>query len=162
MNNTVDIVTPNTIAKYFLVKSRDDGDLVSPLKIQKLVYYAYVWFLVNKNKKLFNEKIEAWPNGPVIPSLYKQLKRYGSSPINVEEFTKVKDENEYNNLTNLIPKNVRDLLDKVYSKYMTLTPFELVMLTHSEKPWKEARKGLLPTQKSNNEIQDKDILFQFK
>jgi len=162
MNNTVDIVTPNTIAKYFLVKSRDDGDLVSPLKIQKLVYYAYVWFLVNKNKKLFNEKIEAWPNGPVIPSLYKQLKRYGSSPINVEEFTKVKDENEYNNLTNLIPKNVRNLLDKVYSKYMTLTPFELVMLTHSEKPWKEARKGLLPTQKSNNEINDKDILFQFK
>jgi len=161
-NKTVDIVTPDLVAKYFLLKAKEDGDLVSPLKIQKLVYYAYAWYLVHKNKKLFNEGIEAWPNGPVVPSLYKQLKKYGSSPINIEEFTKVKNEKEYNSLTSVIPKEAKTLLDGVYSTYMAFTPFELVMLTHNEKPWKEARKGLLPTQKSNNKIEDKDILSQFK
>jgi len=159
---TTDIVTPDLVAKYFLLKAKEDGDLVSPLKIQKLVYYAYAWFLVHNNKKLFNEGIEAWPNGPVVPSLYKQLKKYGSSPINIEEFTKVKSEKDYSDLANLIPEEAKTLLDSVYSKYMILTPFELVMLTHNEKPWKEARKGLLPTQKSNNLIEDENILSQFK
>ncbi|KKQ36482.1 MAG: hypothetical protein US54_C0066G0006 [Candidatus Roizmanbacteria bacterium GW2011_GWA2_37_7] len=137
-----------------------DGDLVSPLKMQKLVYYGYVWTLVKNKKRLFNEKIEAWPSGPVIPSLYRELKGYGSAPID-ESFLSVKNEQELETLFSKFPKEFKTTLDEVYENYMTKTAFELVTLTHSEKPWLEARDGLPATQTSNNAISDDAIIKQY-
>lgn len=150
-------LTPSGIAKYFLYRASLDGDLVSPLKMQKLVYYAYAWALVKNKRKLFNENIEAWPNGPVLPSLYKELKKYGSAPI-PEDFIDAGSEEE---LTKQFPKDVLETLDKVYEKYMTLTAFELVVLTHSEKPWVEARKGLRSNETSHKPISDDHIKEQY-
>jgi len=145
---------PSDIAKYFLAQAINDGELISPLKMQKLVYYAYVWYLVITKGKLFNEPIEAWPMGPVSPSLYGELKQYGSSPIPEEYLGGEKG------LEQLLAKlnGQSELLRKVYEKYDTLTAFELVVLTHSEKPWVEARKGLKPEEQSSKPIADNDIL----
>lgn len=63
----VDVITPKDVARYFLYRAYDDGEWVTPLKMQKLVYFAYVWTLLMTGKKLFNEEIQAWPNGPVVP-----------------------------------------------------------------------------------------------
>jgi len=161
MENKV-LISPSAVAKYFLVKAREDGELISPLKMQKLVYYAYAWFLVKKNERLFKEGIQAWPNGPVIPSLYQELKKYGSNPINSEEFTGIDSQVNSDKFIATIPEEILSVLDEVYSKYMVFTPFELVMLTHSEKPWNEARKGLLASQHTTKVIGDKDILEQYK
>ncbi len=153
------IATPEEIAKYYLIKSINDGELVSPLKMQKLVYYAYVWTLIKNKKKLFDEKIEAWANGPVAPSLYHALQKYGSAPID-ENFLQDDDES-VQEVINKIPPEVKKTLDQVYDEYMTKTAFELVMLTHSEKPWVEARKGLEPNEKGSKPISDKDIIDQY-
>lgn len=153
-------ISPSDIAKYYLYRSMQDGELISPLKMQKLVYYAYSWTLVKNKKKLFDEKIEAWPSGPVVPSLYQNLKHYGSAPID-ESFLNVKNENELNTLFSKIPKEVKTTLDEVYENYMTKTAFELVTLTHSEKPWLEARVGLSATQTSKNAISDDAIVKQY-
>jgi len=153
-------VTPTDVAKYFLARSNQDGDLISPLKMQKLVYYAYVWTLVRKNKKLFGENIEAWPSGPVVPSLYKDLKKYGSSPIDVR-YLGITNESELDSIFSKFPDDVKPVLDKVYEDYITKSAFELVAMTHSEKPWREAREGLNPTDSSNNPILDKTILAQY-
>lgn len=145
---------PSDIAKYFLAQAINDGELISPLKMQKLVYYAYVWYLVTTKNKLFNEPIEAWPMGPVAPSLYLELKNYGAAPIPEKYLGSEKD------LEWLLTKldKQTNLLRKVYEKYDALTAFELVVLTHSEKPWVEARKGLKPEENSNKPIADADIL----
>ena len=37
------------VAKYFLCKAHQEGDLVTNLKLQKLLYYAQAWYLVNLN-----------------------------------------------------------------------------------------------------------------
>ncbi|WP_323089084.1 Panacea domain-containing protein [Allobaculum sp. JKK-2023] len=57
---------------------------MSNKKLQKLTYYAYAWTLalLNENAEkmqyhLFNEPIEAWVHGPVIPDLYQKYKEYG-------------------------------------------------------------------------------------
>lgn len=150
-------IPPSDIAKYFLYRSLVDGDLVSPIKMQKLVYYAYAWILVKNKAKLFNENIEAWPNGPVVPSLYRELKRYGSQPINEDFLGRVSE----NDLMKKFPEEVLETLDEVYQKYMTKTPFELVVLTHNERPWVEARKGLPASESSNNPISDETILKTF-
>lgn len=153
-------INPSDIAKYFLYRSMQDGELVSPLKMQKLVYYAYSWTLVKNNKKLFEEKIEAWPSGPVVPSLYRELKNYGSAPID-ENFFGVKSEKELEPIFSKFPKDVKATLDQVYDNYMTKTAFELVTLTHSEKPWREARDGLTSTAPSHNPISDTTILKEY-
>ena len=62
-------ITSLVIAKYFLTKKS-----LTPKKIQKLVYYAYSWFIALNNQSenqisnfLFNEEPEAWIHGPVFP-----------------------------------------------------------------------------------------------
>ena len=150
-------ILPSDIAKYFLAQAINDGELISPLKMQKLVYYAYVWYLVKTKQKLFDEPIEAWPMGPVTPSLYSELKQYGSAPI-PEEF--LGGQKELDVVFDKL-KGQQELLRKVYEKYDSLTAFELVMLTHNEKPWLEARKGLKPTEQSTHSISDKDILSYY-
>lgn len=153
-----DVVSPIEIAKYFLMRAEKDGELITPLKMQKLVYFAYVFYLVAKQGKerLFEEKIEAWPAGPVVPSLYRELKKYGSSPIDAESFV---DITEQRFLDKLGPE-VKNILDRTYENCEKWTAFELVVLSHEEKGWLEARKGLRPEEKSNNVILDKYILEQ--
>lgn len=153
-----DIISPRDIAKYFLLRASEDGELISPLKMQKLVYFAYVLYLVSKEGKerLFNEKIEAWANGPVIPSLYGELKKYGSSPIDIREFVDISGED----FTKKYNGKVIEMLDKTYELCEKYTAFELVVATHSEKGWIEARKSLSPNEKSNNPILDEHILEQ--
>ena len=153
-------IQASDVAKYFLYRAIEDGDLVSPLKMQKLVYYAYSWTLVKNKERLFEEKIQAWPSGPVVPSLYKELKGYGSAPIG-SDYLGVKNEKELEPVFSKFSDEVKATLDKVYEDYMTKTAFELVALTHSENPWIEARKGLSPTESSNKIISDDSIIQQY-
>ena len=68
------------VANWFLSK-----ESMTPKKLQKLVYYAYSWYLtlVNESKddltaKLFTSRLEAWVHGPVFPELYQKYKGYSS------------------------------------------------------------------------------------
>jgi uncharacterized phage-associated protein len=64
------------VAEYFLTLVDDEaGDSLSNLKLQKLVYYAQGFHLALTEKPLFDEAIEAWEHGPVVPGLYHKLKR---------------------------------------------------------------------------------------
>lgn len=73
--------TPQDIANFFLDKAEEEGQPISAMKLQKLVYIAYGWYLALMGKRLFEEDIEAWQHGPVIPSLYHEFKRFRGSPI---------------------------------------------------------------------------------
>ena len=71
------------VANYFLSKKS-----MSPKKLQKIVYYAYGWTLALLNEdikaldnRLFNEPIEAWVHGPVVPELYTKYKARGWEDI---------------------------------------------------------------------------------
>jgi len=69
------------IANEFIKLSREANRPVSPMKLQKLVYFAHGWYLALTGKPLINEPVEAWKFGPVIPSLYHVLKSYGDKEI---------------------------------------------------------------------------------
>ena len=69
------------VANYFLELGDWDGESISPMKIQKLVYYAHGWHLGVTDEPLIDEQIECWPYGPVVDSLFHQFKHYGSGPI---------------------------------------------------------------------------------
>jgi uncharacterized phage-associated protein len=57
------------------------GRDLSPMKLQKLVYFAHGWYLAITDRALIQENVEAWQFGPVIPELYQEFKRYGSGDV---------------------------------------------------------------------------------
>lgn len=132
-----------SVAEYFIGKANKDRKPITNKKLQKLVYYAQAWSLVFNDKKLFNEKIEAWVHGPAIKSLYIKYKGFGFSPIQKEADT---------SLIKVISPEDKKILDEVWSVYGGLDPDYLEMLTHDEAPWKNAREGLESTENSENEI----------
>ena len=69
----------NSIIK--LAKARNITNL-TPMKLQKLMYFAQFWYVKKFNKFLINDWFSRWEFGPVIPSIYHQLKYYGSNPVN--------------------------------------------------------------------------------
>jgi hypothetical protein len=56
------------VANAFLdIQELDGGNFppIDQMKLQKLVYYAYAWWLAYTGQQLFPEDVEAWPWGPV-------------------------------------------------------------------------------------------------
>lgn len=122
------MLTSKDVAEYFLAQTDEEaGDLISNLKVQKLVYYAQGFYLALYGKPLFEEEIEAWMHGPVVPILYHEYKKYGDGSIPLPEgldFGKFSPE-------------VRELLDDVYNVYGQYSAWKLRQMTHEEAPWKD-------------------------
>jgi uncharacterized phage-associated protein len=133
------------VANYFLDLAKRDGKTLDPMKIQKLVYLAHGWSLALTGKPLIVDKIEAWPYGPVIRSLYSAFKDAGSGPIEHPAFdVHVVD----GKLTATAPKlddiehwsnsEIKSLLDEVWRVYGDFTAIQLSNYTHQPgSPWAE-------------------------
>lgn len=114
------------IANYFLTKiDETSGDLISNLKLQKLVYYAQGFSIVLLGKPLFDENIEAWMYGPVVPELYHEYKDYKNKPIPIPDDV---DFDKYDS-------EIKELLDEVYTVYGQFSAWVLSDFTHNEPPY---------------------------
>jgi len=134
------VTTANNVADYFLDFCHQHGDVLTNLKLQKLVYYAQAWHVALKNKALFDERIEAWVHGPVVPPLYRRFKAYGWQPIAHKP-----------QVPALAPDTEKHLVE-VFSVYGQYTAWDLERMTHQEEPWKVARQGLEPDEEGHHEI----------
>lgn len=118
------------IADVFLrIVDRDSGSTITPLKLQKILYYAQGYYLAMYDKPLFDEDFQAWTHGPVNPKIYNQYKDYGYNSIDYPS-GKV--------------ANIRDdILDFLYTIWNTFGIYDgkyLEEMTHNEDPWINARK----------------------
>lgn len=125
------------VAKYILTQV---GGMTS-MKLQKLVYYSQAWSLVWDEEPLFNEQIEAWANGPVVPVLYE---------LHRGQF-RLGDDFPHGDVNALTP-NQKDSIDKVLEAFRDKSGQWLSELTHMESPWKDARGTLQPIERSNEVI----------
>ena len=123
------MVTAIHVSKLFLAWATENGDLVTNLKLQKLLYYAQAWYLVNYQRRLFTEPIEAWKFGPVVRSAYFRWKKYSSTPIPY----KCQGDEESAFQTRQLK-----FLTEFYRVFGGFSATELVSMTHNEDPWKEA------------------------
>ena len=120
------------VAHYLLAQMDiDAGDLISNLKLQKLVYYAQGFALALYSRPLFSERIEAWTHGPVVPDLYHEYKGFGSEAL---PFPSGYDFSNFDAQT-------RELLDEVYATYGQFSAWKLRDMTHSEPPWCDTPVG---------------------
>ncbi len=104
-----------------------------------VVYYAQAWSLVWDDCPLFNERIEAWANGPVVRELYDRhrgqfrVRRWDGDP------------------THLNPPQ-QETVDAVLGFYGDKSSLWLSELTHREDPWVNARSGLARGARGDHEI----------
>lgn len=129
----MDMITAPAAAKYILtLDDPEDGDLMSNLKLQKLLYYAQGVHLALHNEPLFSAKIEAWKHGPVCPPVYQTYKEFASTPI-----PRPKDFDPAS-----LPAKARKTMDEVHRVYGQFSAWRLREMTHDEPPWKNAyREG---------------------
>ena len=145
-------ISHKDIAEYFLAFGNESGEVITNLKLQKLVYYAQAWYLANNKESLFDSDFQAWVHGPVIPSLYREYKHWGSSPIcNELKFESVKQNFDAETLS---------FLEVVTKAYMPFGAYQLELMTHQEEPWIQARQGCDPDEKCETVI-SRDLMTEF-
>ncbi len=62
----------------------DDPDYLTPLKLQKLLYYVQGWTIAEWGRPFFHEQIQAWEKGPVVPEVYAVYKNRETLPIQTD------------------------------------------------------------------------------
>ncbi|MBF0095761.1 MAG: DUF4065 domain-containing protein [Magnetococcales bacterium] len=126
------------VSAYILEKQ----GAITAMKLQKLVYYAQAWSLVWDEVPLFNEKIEAWINGPVVRELFEA--HQGQFKVSRDSFVHANP--------NALTSSERETVDSVLQHYGEKSSQYLSDLTHMEEPWRNARKGMPDDERGNREI----------
>ena len=127
------------VVRHILHKQGD----MSAMKLQKLVYYCQAWSLVWDDDVLFDERIEAWANGPVVPSLYNAHR--GQFRVSEGDF-------QNSPTSDGLSASQRETIDAVLEAYGDKSAQWLSDQTHFESPWREARTGLPENERSSAEI----------
>ncbi|MCM1158706.1 MAG: DUF4065 domain-containing protein [Bacteroidales bacterium] len=118
---------------------------LTPLKLQKLLYFSQGWSYVWDGTPLFLDEFEAWQYGPVNVKVYNWFKQYGRQEI--PEF-----EGKVCIFYNMDDK---ETLDAIWNNYYAYSAFELVELTHAQEPWQIAYEN-------NETIKNQDIKSFFQ
>ena len=109
---------------------------VPAIKLQKLVYYCQAWSLVWDDRSLVDDEFQAWANGPVAPELYDrhrgqyEVATVGGDPSRLDDVA-------------------RETIESVIRFYGDKSSQWLSDLTHSEDPWRDARRETPPGARSN-------------
>lgn len=136
------------VAAYILAKC---GPMTA-MKLQKLCYYAQAWHLVWEERPLFDSRIEAWANGPIVVELYRTHRgRLNLNPGDIPGAADAVDRGEAGSI------------DAVLGTYAPMTAHQLSELTHTEPPWLDARRaaGLAPMDRGNAEITHESMAWYY-
>jgi uncharacterized phage-associated protein len=122
---------PLAVANEFIVMSEGQG--VDHMKLQKLTYMAYGWWLAYYDEPFINEAPQVWQHGPVFKSLYHALSMNGWRPIKtVQNDVFVTDAPRANDNDD----QVRDLLTWIWGRYGGRSSTWLSEKTHQPgTPW---------------------------
>jgi uncharacterized phage-associated protein len=134
------ITTAKIVAAHLIAMSRERSVEITNLKLQKLLYYSQAWHLAFYDSPLFDDRLEAWVHGPVVPPIFGDFKHFRWNPIDVDPMPLDMPELEHGHLREIM---------KVYGD---LTPNQLEERTHQEWPWKEARGNTPPDEPSKTVI----------
>lgn len=151
------------ISRYIINYSNQKNYGVSNLKLQKLLYFVQAEFLAYSDDKApcFDEEIEAWGFGPVVPCVYQAFKQYGSGNIpSITEYTEITDTWQISKKTfskNIIKARDRKKIADIIEGLSEYSATALVSITHNQAPWMNSyEKGM------NNVITKRSIQEYFE
>jgi len=143
------------VARYllYLASKSKEPELITHMRLQKLLYYAQGWSLALREEPLFDETLEAWTHGPVAPSVYKVFKSYKEQSIPQEEARKDSP---------LLSEEDKAFIKSVWRRYRRYSALELRRRTHKEPPYRNARGDLPPDDWSNEPLSNEDMQRFFR
>ena len=114
----------------------EEGDVITHLKLQKLLYYAQAYALTLLGQPLFAEPIVRWQHGPVVTAVYHEYKSVDSAPLLPRKSQTAMQ----------ITSEQRNVLESVLAVYGRYEASALRNMTHRESPWMAAADGdAIPT-----------------
>lgn len=133
----------NVAAKYLLSRCED----ITPLSLQKALYYSQGFFYAFYGRFLFKEDCEAWVHGPVYQEVYHRYADYRFDPIGkVASFD-----------ASILTASEQAVFDAVIDSFCCYSGKVLERFTHSEMPWIESRGDLPSSSPSENIIPRESI-----
>src|SRR5688500_4137992 len=130
----------------------DESVFISPLRLQKLLYYCQGWSLGLLGRPLFPQPLEAWKRGPVVAEVYEKFQgtRDGITPERA------------GGVTPSLSSADAALVEMVWREYAKYTPEELCEMTHAEPAWREARGDLPPEAQSSAQLSTETMASYFR
>lgn len=118
--------SPIQVVNKFIQLAKESGRTLTHMQLQKLLYVAHGFSLAFYDRPLLNDPVCAWKYGPVIPSVYASLRKYGAEPV-IHPIGDTFPE---------LDERTNALLKSVYDTYGKLTGTQLSAFTHRENtPW---------------------------
>ena len=133
------------IARYIIAHENSEGRSVSNLRLQKLLYFIQVRFIVTYgvNHPCFYDDIEAWSFGPVVPTVYQAYKVFGGGTIPLG----IGDTPQYK-----LREGDKLLIDGMLDDCANYSTSHLVDITHGQSPWIDAHRNYLDNRITNEAI----------
>ena len=146
------MVTALDVANTFLERGKTDNVIITPMKIQKLLYIFYKEYLKETRTKVFEERFETWQYGPVIQEVYDAFKKFRANPINDFYYY---NNNHYRTVILEKGSDFLRIFDKVWEQYGNLSGIYLSSLTHlPDTAWSKADEA------NRNYLDDNDIILE--
>lgn len=113
-----------TLAEFILISYPDKN--ITPMKLQKLAYYAKVWSLV-AGSPCTDALFERWEYGPVNRPIFFSYRDFSKQPIPAPVTPPQQQ----------IPGEDAELLKFILDHYVHHSAVALSAMTHKETPWKD-------------------------
>lgn len=125
----------SVIARAFVQRGIDEGNPVTQMKLQKLIYFAQGIHLAMHHTPLVKDVIQAWKFGPVIPEIYQEYKLYGSLPIT--DFKYARSFSFFDENPNyILDEDAKYTINETWNALKNLNAIELSNWTHADgSPW---------------------------
>lgn len=131
------MLTANEVAKWFIFNNPElaSGFIDENTKVNKLLYFSNLMYRCVENDRLISDEFVAFPNGPVVYSVYRDYRYHGLSALPSKS-----------PVIEGVQKKILEIINFVYGNYSTK---ELVDESHTHSQWKNV-KHLIP----NNPVID--------
>ena len=120
---------PTIVCNNILKRSFSEEQEVSPMKLQKLMYFIACTYRKRTKTDLFSESFEVWKYGPVLRSVYDEFKSYGKGPIlsyakDAKGISYIIDEST--------SPGLKTSIDEIWSKFKDWDAIALSRITHED------------------------------
>lgn len=115
------------VSQYIIDHEWEKDRPVSNLRLQKLLYFIQGYFYMCYGHRCFDDKIEAWDFGPVIPNIYHEYKIYGSCIIITRK----------TNLIVTLSQEAKERIDEFLDVAKMYSTSRLVNISKNQSPWEK-------------------------
>ena len=130
------------VASYIAQRyQKEFGERISEMKLHKLLYFTQRESLIQLGEPMFGENFLAWKYGPVIPSI-----RQAYALDELRDIPRASWLDKY-----------QQVMDFVFKQYAPKEAWSLSRLSHGDFAWQNARRGLLPSDNGDVQMNIEDI-----